>query len=376
MRVMFDATAVPPDRRGVGRYVDSLLPELENGGIDLTIVVQNDDAEHYATLCPRADIVTAPPAIRRRPVRLVWEQTGLAGVARRLRPDVVHSPHYTRPLAMRTPSVVTLHDATFFSHPEVHERSKRVMFRGWSRLAPRIADRCIAPSKATRDEIVKYTGADPARIDVVHLGVDQSLFHPPTDQEVSAVRRRLGVDGPYVAFLGTIEPRKNIPALIEAYAQVALPGWSLVLGGGAGWGDDLDQVVAALPTDVRVVRAGYLPAEELAGFLGGAHLVAYPSLGEGFGLPVAEAMACGSAVLTTRKLALPEIGGDAAYYTETDAGSIGAGLAELMTDDALRRRLVDRGRAQAARFTWAKAADGHIACYERALSSHARGGRS
>lgn len=375
MRVMFDATAVPPDRRGVGRYIDSLLPELGRCGIGLAIVVQHGDAEHYSALCPDAEIVTAPAAARRRPVRLAWEQTGLARMAHRLRPDLVHSPHYTRPLPMRVPSVVTLHDATFFSHPEVHERAKRIMFRGWSRLAPRIADRCITPSAATRDEIVKYTGADPGRIDVVHLGVDQALFHPPTEQQITAVRRRLGIEGPYVAFLGTIEPRKNIPALIEAYARAAEPGWSLVLGGGAGWGDDLDRMVAGLPDGVRVIRAGYLPADELAGFLGGARLVAYPSLGEGFGLPVAEAMACGSAVLTTRQLALPEVGGDAAYYTGTDAPSIAAGLTALMRDDELRRSLVERGHRQAARFTWAKAAEGHLACYERVLSSRARGAR-
>ncbi|WP_106849577.1 glycosyltransferase family 1 protein [Blastococcus sp. Marseille-P5729] len=371
MRVMFDATAVPADRRGVGRYVDSLLPALDSG-VDLVIVTQHDDREHYAALCPHAEIITAPPIIRRRPARLVWEQSGMAWLVRRHRPDLVHSPHYTRPLAMRLPSVVTLHDATFFSHPEVHERAKRVVFRGWSRLAPRIADRCITPSRATRDEIIRYTGADASRFDVVHLGVDQTLFRTPTDEQVAAVRRRLGVDGPYIAFLGTIEPRKNIPALIEAYVQVARPDWCLVLGGGVGWGEDIDRLVAGLPDGVRVIRAGYLPADELAGFLGGARIVAYPSLGEGFGLPVAEAMACGSPVLTTRRLALPEVGGDAAYYVDTEARSIAAGLAALMADDGLGRRLVDLGYAQAAKFTWAKAAEAHIACYERAVASNAR----
>lgn len=372
MRLMFDATAVPLDRRGVGRYVDSLLPELERLGVDLQIVVQARDVKHYAQLCPESLLVPAPSAISRRPARLLWEQTGLPGLVRRHRPDLLHSPHYTRPLLVDVPSVVTLHDATFFSHPEVHQRTKRVLFTAWSRLAPRIADRCIVPSAATRDELVKYTGADPGLIDVAHLGVDHRMFHPPTPIELAAARRSVGVEGPYVAFLGTIEPRKNLPALIEAYGSTAPPDWALVIAGGSGWDDTVEQAAARVPDTVRVVRPGYLPAETLAGFLGGAHVVAYPSLGEGFGLPVAEAMACGTAVLTTRELALPEVGGDAALYTGTDAESIADGLRRLFSDDALRAELVERGRRQASQFTWTAAAEKHLATYERVLDRSTR----
>ncbi len=366
-RVAVDATAVPADRGGVGRYVDELLPALAAEGADLVVVCQARDVAHYATLVPGADLRPAPAAVARRPVRLAWEQTGLAPAARRAGAEVLHCPHYTMPLRAGLPVVTTLHDATFFTHPGVHLPLKRHFFRAWTRLSLRRARRCVTPSAATRDELVRIVGADAGRVDVAHLGVDPARFHRPTPEERAAARAHLGVEGPYLAFLGTLEPRKNLPALIRAWRTLdGAP--DLVLAGGRGWDEEVDRAAAELPAGHRLHRPGYLPLELLAGYLGGAELVVYPSLGEGFGLPVLEAMACGAPVLTTRLLAIPEIGGDAVAYTGTDEASIAADLRRLLADPERRAELAGAGLTRAASFDWRSCARAHLAAYAAAAA--------
>lgn len=370
-RVLVDATAVPADRGGVGRYVDGLIAALGRTDADLAIVCQRADAERYARMAPHAEVVAGPVAISHRPARLAWEQTGLPLVAGQLQARVVHSPHYTMPLRAGRPVVVTIHDATFFTHPDVHTPVKGTFFRSATRTALRRATRCIVPSKATRDELVRILDADPTRIDVAYHGVDTSVFHPPLEEERSRLSARLGLhDQPYIAFLSTLEPRKNVPALIRGWIQAVGTRQNppaLVLAGGVGWDDEVDRALTEVPPPLRVIRPGYLRFPDLPGFLGGALVVAYPSRGEGFGLPVLEAMACGAPVLTTHQLALPEVGGDAVAYTEPDAESIASGLTSLLDDPDRRQRLSAAGVARAREFTWEASAEAHLAAYRRAL---------
>lgn len=366
-----DATAVPADRGGVGRYVDELLPALVAEGADLAVVVQAHDVAHYRALLPGVDLLAAPPAIARAAVRFAWEQVGLPALVRRSGADVLHSPHYTMPLAAGVPVVTTLHDATFFTHPHVHLAVKRQFFRTWTRISLRRARRCVTPSAATRDELVRVAGARADRIDVAHLGVDVRRFHVPTDAERAAVREHLGLTGRYVAFLGTLEPRKNAAALVRGWVQAAAgtdDPPALVLAGGRGWDDEIDTAVAEVPAGLTLLRPGYLPLELLAGLLGDAEVVAYPSLGEGFGLPVLEAMACGAPVLTTRILSLPEVGGDAVAYTEPDAASIADALRDLLDDPARRSSLGEAALARAALFDWRACARAHLASYRAAVA--------
>ncbi len=370
-RVLVDATAVPADRGGVGRYVDGLISALAAGGADLAIVCQRADAERYSRLAPSATVVPGPAAIAHRPARLAWEQTGLPMVAQQVDAAVVHSPHYTMPLRSGRPVVVTVHDATFFTEPDLHSSVKGTFFRSATRTALRRASRVVTPSKATRDELVRVLDADATKIDVAYHGVDQSTFHVPTETEKARVQARLGLAGQsYIAFLGMLEPRKNVPGLIRGWVK-ACEGReltpALVLAGGSGWDDTIDATMAEVPSHLRVLRPGYLRFSDLPGYLGGATLVAYPSYGEGFGLPVLEAMACGAPVLTTNRLSLPEVGGDAVAYTEPDPDSIATNLGALL-DDADRRAALGRaGHERSLEFTWAASAEAHMAAYSRAL---------
>jgi len=374
-RVLVDATAVPADRGGVGRYVDGLISALGAADADFAMACQRADAERFARMAPHATIVPGPAAIAHRPARLAWEQTGLPLVVQQVGAEVLHSPHYTMPLRAGKPVVVTIHDVTFFTVPDVHTTIKGPFFRSAIKTALHRASRCIVPSKATRDELVRVLAADSTKIDVAYHGVDRETFHVPSPDERARVQARLGLRGmPYVAFLGMLEPRKNVPGLIRGWSKAvsdreAPP--ALVLAGGSGWDDEIDQAIAEVPSHLRVLRPGYLRFQDLRGYLGGAFVVAYPSYGEGFGLPVLEAMACGAAVLTTPRLSLPEVGGDAVAYTEADPDSIATNLAALLDDEPRRRALGEAAVQRAGEFTWAASAEAHLAAYARAAGSTA-----
>jgi glycosyltransferase involved in cell wall biosynthesis len=375
--VLIDATAVPADRGGVGRYVDSLVAALDGDGAPVSVVCQPRDAELYGRLAPGARLVPTVESIATRTARLTWEQTTLPRLIRRLKVDVLHSPHYTTALANPAASVVTLHDATFFTDPGLHHSIKARFFRAWTKTALSRASLCVVPSEATAGELARVAGADRRGLEIIQHGVDSDRFHPPSPEEVRAARALIGVtDAPYVAFLGALEPRKNVPALIRGFAAASRrrsEPLALVLAGQPGWDHQVERALDSVPHRIRVIRAGYLPFENLAGFLGGASLVAYPSLGEGFGLPVLEAMACGACVLTTRRLALPEVGGDAVAYCGVGAGDIGAALSDLLDDEARRAALAEAAQLRAKDFSWSTSAEAHRSAYARAHVLHRRG---
>lgn len=373
LRVLVDATDVPADRGALGRYVDGLIGALSSAGADLAVACQRADSQRYERLAPGARVVAGPAALGHRPARLAWEQSGLPVVAQQVGADVIHMPFYSMPLRPGRPTVVTVHDVTYFTEPSLHPPASGMLFKAAIRTAARRATRLLVPSSATRDELVRELGVDASRIDVAHHGVDVRMFRRPSPAEVAAVSERLGLHGkPYIAFLGSLEPRKNVAALIEGWASAVADADdppALVLAGGGGWSEEVDAAVASVPPHLRLCRPGYLPFSELPGFLGGALVAAFPSRGEGFGLAVLEAMACGAAVLTTNRTSLPEVGGDAVEYTEPDAASIGAALRELLAEPSRRDALGIAGHARAQQFTWAASAAAHMDSYKRAADT-------
>ena len=396
--VLFDATSLPSNWGGVARYIQGVLAGLDQLGVHLHVVAKPGDLERLRQDAPGHAYHAGPASLTARPVRFAWEQLGLPRLARRLGVTAIHSPHYTLPLVSRAARVVTLHDATFFTDPEVHSRLKRTFFTWWTRRAAHRAAALLAPSAATADAVRASVRTVRPEILVAYLGVDPEVFHEPTAEQIASFAAAHGLevadgragdadgtDGTggtgstggagWIGFLGTIEPRKNIPALLRAHALLreraaragAGPVPPLVLSGSRGWDDEAARMLDALGPADGVIEAGYLPLDELPAFLGGATVVAYPSLGEGFGLPVLEAMSCGATVLTTRRLSIPEVGGDAVRYSEPGAEAIADALAALIAEPpAARRALGDAAATRAASFTWAACAAVHVEAYRLA----------
>ena len=375
LRVSLDVSAVPANPVGAGQYTLELARELDRrDDVDLVVVSRRDDGARWRSTAPRAGLVAVAP--RRRPPRLVWEQTGLPHRLRSLGVDVHHAPHYTMPEHTRVPSVVTVHDLSFFEAPEWHQRSKVLLFRRAITVATRRAGALVVPSRATAEELARWcTVAAP--VVVAHHGVDLDRFGPAEPSPgadaatLAAVDPRLADGSPYLLFVGTLEPRKDVPTLVRAFAAVAgrRPEARLVLAGGAGWGAEaVGRAVEASGLGDRVVRTGYVPDGAVPALLRRAVAAVYPALYEGFGLPALEALACGTPLVTTTGSAMEEVAGTAAVLVAPgDVGSLAGALEAALegrgTDPARRRQ----GLAVAAGHTWAASAARHLEAYRLAV---------
>jgi glycosyltransferase involved in cell wall biosynthesis len=309
--------------------------------------------------------------IRVIPFPRLWTHLRLAWELKRRPPDVLFVPAHVLPLVCPVPALVTVHDLGYLHYPEAHRRFDR-WYLGWTtRRHVRLAARVIADSQATRADLVRHYQADPARIVVVYPGRDESLTRVNDPETVEAVKARYGIRGNYLLYVGTLQPRKNLVRLVEAFAQIQTPDLQLVLAGQKGW------LYAGLLARVktsglsgRVIFTGYVADDDKAALLSGATALVYPSLYEGFGLPVLEAMACRTPVLTSDVSSLPEVAGDAAWLVDPlDTEAIAAGMARLVADAGLRHTLVERGALQIRQFSWARAAHQILAAIESVIAA-------
>lgn len=363
MRVALDVTAIPPELTGAGIYIHRLADALSRrDDVELDLVTRRDDAARW-----RPFGTVHPSAPTSRPSRLVWEQTGAPAVAMRTGAAVWHAPHYTMPLRMKLPTVVTIHDLTFFDHPEHHERTKVPVFRAMIRLSARRADALVCVSDRTASRLRELLDVK-GRVEVIPHGVDHERFNPGGDEAADlAALAAIGVHPPYLAYLGTIEPRKNVPGLVRAFGRVrdGRPDLRLVLAGLPGWGsDEVDRIIGAAGVADAVVRPGYVPGEALPAFLRRAEAVVYPAFEEGFGLPVLEGLACGAVVVTSAGTVMEDVADGAALLAPPGddialASTILRALAGGPDIDALRAA----GPAAAAGYTWERAAEQHAALY-------------
>ncbi len=320
--------------------------------------------------------MTRPPAQRSaaavpasRPGRLAFEQLGLASVLRSASVQVHHGPHYTMPARPAVPCAVTVHDCTFFDHPEWHLRSKAAFFRRAIRHAARRAAVIVCVSQVTADQLARHCDVR-APVVVAPHGVDLARFTPdePGSGADDAALAALGVpaDRPLVVFVGTLEPRKGIVPLVAAFDELARshPDAVLVLAGQVGWEmGETERALGGARHAGSIVRTGYVPDHAVPALLRQAAVVAYPALEEGFGLPALEALACGAPLVTTEGTAMAEVAAGAALLAPGgDVPALAAALdAALEQGRATRRRA--EGLRVAAAHTWEASVTRHLEAY-------------
>jgi glycosyltransferase involved in cell wall biosynthesis len=391
LRIGIDYTAAAWQGAGIGRYTRELVRDLvaqgdsysytlfyAAGGLDSASPYLADLRQLCAT---HRHVRSAPIPLSPRRLTQIWQRARLplpvelfAGPL-----DIVHAPDFVLP-PTRARTIVTIHDLSFLIYPEFAAPG---MVRYLSSAVPRSlrrADAVLADSIATRDDLARLLRIDPARVSLVYPGVSPRFRPLPPDQ-IEPVRRRLGLPDRFILFVSTLEPRKNLVRLIEAFARLLrrsgegpapqLADLKLVIGGRRGWlYEEIFAAIERLHLGQQICALDYVDDNDLPALYNLADVFAYPSVYEGFGLPALEALACGTPVLTADNSSLPEAVGDAAVLVPAgDVDAIAAGLARLLADPALRARLRAAGPLRARQFTWARAAQQVLECYRQVIPS-------
>ncbi len=366
---------------GVSRYIRYLLAALEEqaGEHEYTVFVNGQDVvDRLSAQNPRFSYLSAPWPESRPAARVAWEQLTLPGLIRQRQIDVLHSPVNVLPiwLPRQCAGVVTLHDLAFLRFPEVLTRPKRFYHRTFTVRSISRAAMVISVSESTKQDAVKLAGVPAGRVQVVHPYLDERFSRQPSLEEVAAFRRERGCADGFLLYLGTLEPRKNITTLIEAYALLREKYGrreKLALAGGKGWlYDAIFARVKELGLTEAVVFPGFVADDEQVLWYTAAAAFVYPSLYEGFGLPVVEALACGTPVVTSNVSSLPEAGmGVALMVDPRDADALAAAIYSALTDKAVQARTHQMASAVAQRFSARAMAAQTIAVYEQAAATSA-----
>jgi len=393
MHIGIDYTAAAWQGAGIGRYTRELIRAIVAQGAAhrySLFYAAGGLAADSPYMADLRELCAAYPHVRRVPIPLSPRR--LTQFWQRLRVplpvdlftgrlDLLHAPDFVLP-PTRARTIVTIHDLSFLVHPECAEPG---MVRYLTDAVPRGLRRAnviLADSQATRRDLARLLAVDPARVELVYPGVGPH-FRPMLAEETASVRLRLGLPDRFVLFVSTLEPRKNLVRLLEAFAQVIEPRnenrepgldathspLHLVIAGRRGWlYEDIFAAIDRLQLRERVRLLDYVHDNDLPALYNLATAFAYPSIYEGFGIPPLEALACGTPTVIADNSSLPEVVADAAVLVSAeDIESIASGIRRVVSDAGLRARLRAAGPAQARKFTWEQAAKRVLACYQRAV---------
>lgn len=359
-KIGIDATAIPESRVGAGVYTFNLVKGLADIDKENEYFIFSKRSTILDWGINQANFRFVPQDDRYRPLRLLWEQTGLPFLVAKYKLNILHSAHYTSPIVKKCYSVVTFHDMISFIYPGVHTFVKRHFFKKMIQLSVKYADAIVSVSESTKGDIIRYLKISQSKIHVTLEAANQS-FRPLAGDVIEPVCLKYGLKpGQFVLFVGTLEPRKNVPALLRAYRGLLERGYKqkLAIVGRRGWMyDDIFTAVKNLELGNDVVFTGYVHEGELPHLYNGASMFVYPSLYEGFGLPVLEAMACGTPVVTSNISSMPEIVGSAGVVVNPyDVDELLHAMEAVVVDKELAKRLRKRGLERAREFSWEKTA--------------------
>jgi glycosyltransferase involved in cell wall biosynthesis len=354
---------------GIHTYTEQTLRHLPQADPDLNYTLFTSHPPH--DLDPSIEIKTTRWNTDRPALRILWEQIAQPRTVRQAKADVLHATAFVGPIVRSCPTVLTIYDLSFALYPHLFRGFKQTYLRIGTRYSARHAKRIIAISDNTRRDIARLYGVPLERIDLAYPGVDQTARRR-SNVELARFCHEKSLPAKFLLFLGTLEPRKNLPMVIRAFAQMKqdCPDAQLVLAGGLGWlADEIFDTMKSAGLEDRVILPGFVAEEEKSLWYSAATAFVYPSIYEGFGLPPLEAMACGTPVIVSSAASLPEVVGKAGVMIDpSDVNAWAAAMTRMWNDEAYRAELTDRGWRQAQKFTWLETARSITSTYRRALS--------
>lgn len=371
MRIGLDARLAFYDKTGIGRYTRTLITYLDK---------VDSDQNHYFLFCDRQP----PPSIQQSPrftivpiyqkQRILWTNFSLPPILKAKNIEVYHGVcNFELPLRKTCSSVVTIHDLIPLFFPELVPKKHLFLFKALIPWIIQIADKVITDSHSSRNDILNHFPVPEEKVQVIYLAQDPIYQPIPDRDKIQFVLEKYRITGPYLLFTGVLEPKKNLIRLVEAFSflKAQTTEWKtlkLVLVGETGWGttmqENLFNLIEKKGLREDIIFTGYILDEDLPYLYNGAELFIFPSLYEGFGLPVLEAMACGVPVVTSRLSSLPEIADEAARLVNPyDSEDIAQGLLDVLTDPVLKQSMTEKGLKQAALFSWQRTAMETLAIY-------------
>lgn len=354
---------------GVRTYLVGMLNALaaDESGHDIFVFVSGNTSPPPEIAVPGLQFHSAGPQTDGAFSRMLWDHFYVGKMCRELDVDVLFAPAHIRPLFAPCPVVVTVHDMMYHLFPDDWSFADQFYFRLGVNLLTGRAAHILADSDSTRADIIRILGVSGDRVTTVYPGVPE-FYYPRSEGTTAAVT---GAEiHPYIFYVGSFHPRKNVPVLVEAFEKIAdrVPH-RLVIGSKPEWQSDaVRRQIEASPYQERIYLTGYIPDERLPHYFSGAELFVFPSKYEGFGFPVLEAMACGCPVLTSPVSSLPEVGGDAAAYAAPgDVEALAAEMLDILTSPERLAAMRAASLEQAERFSWGRAAASLLEIFEGAV---------
>jgi len=372
MRIGIDARSILKQRTGVGNYTFNLIKHLSRLDGENRYVLFYSHHLNVKSVIPEMEKRNFENRFIRFPNKLLnfmWATVKWPKIDRFVgKVDVYHSPTFCLNALARGRSLFTIHDLNFLAYPRFAIRSGRWHYAFKIKSYAEEADAIIAVSRSTKAEILKYLKVPEEKIQVIYEGCSPAFRPLPRDESKRKIREKYNIPGDFILYVGTLEPRKNLKGLIQAYHRSrAREDFLLVLAGGKGWKyKHIFRLVSQLDLKDKVIFTGYVPDSDLPALYSSASLFVYPSFYEGFGLPPLEAMACGIPVIVSRTTSLPEVVGDAGVYVDPmEVEQISTAIDTVLADAQLRHTLQKRGLKRAKLFTWEKTARETLKLYRK-----------
>ncbi|MEM7332657.1 MAG: glycosyltransferase family 1 protein [Chloroflexota bacterium] len=352
-------------RAGIHQYIFQVLANLPEDAFEYHVHTRYSELENGRSHLTK---INSSLPTEKRLTRILWEQTIWPFHLIKTRPALVHGMAFATPWLASSPTVVTIYDLSFLHFPGQFPKLQQFYLATQARLACQRAKRVITISESTRQDVHRYFDIPLDRIDVVFPGVDV-VYQPYPQTAVSQFKAEKGINGRYILHVGTLQPRKNIPTLLDAFAKLNEPDVQLLLIGGKGWlFEEIFAKVKLLNLEDNVTFTGYVPDEELPMWYAAADLLAFSSNYEGFGMPIIEAMACGTPVVASNSSSIPEAVGEAGLLFNTfDAENLAECMVNVLQNSELSDKMRQLGFAQAKKFSWARAGRETAVSYQKAV---------